>query len=138
MAAAESLAGNLIVHAKGFWQAASLLAFLALAAVFAAPAAAELQPPNAALNSTYAMLRWINAYRGRPEPDALPVLVHGLSDLRAFKDAETCGAYVGFIAGVLGANPDRADALIAEMLTISSDIAATTSSKRGSSFTPKT
>ncbi len=118
MAAAESPAGNLIVRTKGFWQAASLLAFLALAAVFAPPAAAEPQPPTAALNSTDAMVRWINAYRGRPEPDALPILVHGLSDLQAFKDAETCGAYVGFIAGVLGANPDRADALIAKMLTI--------------------
>ena len=64
------------------------------------------------------MLRWINAYRGKPEPDTLPVLVHGLSDLQAFKDAETCGAYVGFIAGVLGANPDRAEALITKMLTI--------------------
>ena len=55
---------------------------------------------------------------GKPEPDTLPVLVHGLSDLQAFKDAETCGANVGFIAGVLGANPDRAEALITKMLTI--------------------
>ena len=38
--------------------------------------------------------------------------------MQAFKDAETSGAYIGFIAGVLGANPDRADALIAKMLTI--------------------
>ena len=118
MAAAELIAANLFVRAKGFWQAAGLLIILALAAVFAAPAAAEAQPPNAALNSTGAMLRWINAYRGKPEPDTLPVLVHGLSDLQAFKDAETCGAYVGFIAGVLGANPDRAEALITKMLTI--------------------
>ena len=118
MAAAESIAANLFVRAKGFWQAAGLLIILALAAVFAAPAAAEPQPPNAALNSTDAMLRWINAYRGKPEPDTLPVLVHGLSDLQAFKDAETCGANVGFIAGVLGANPDRAEALITKMLTI--------------------
>ncbi len=70
MAAAESIAANLFVRAKG-WQAAGLLIILALAAVFAAPAAAEAQPPNAALNSTGAMLRWINAYRGKPEPDPL-------------------------------------------------------------------
>jgi hypothetical protein len=97
--------------------AAAVLAALALAIGLVGPADAA-KPPNAALNSTDSMLRWINAYRGKPEPDGLPVLVHGLSDLQAFKDAETCGAYIGFIAGVLGANPDRADALIEKMLTI--------------------
>src|SRR5271154_6632139 len=125
MAAGELFAGNLFannlfVRPGGFWRHApkGLLAFVALAFLFAAPTAAEQQPPNAATNSTDAMLRWINAYRGKPEPDALPVLVHGLSDLQAFKDAESSGAYIGFIAGVLGANPDRANALITRMLTI--------------------
>ena len=64
------------------------------------------------------MLKWINAYRGKPAPDGLPILVRALSDLQAFKDAETCGAYIGFIAGVLGANPDRATELVAKMLPI--------------------
>jgi hypothetical protein len=109
-----------LVRAGSFWRrimAAAVLAVFALSVGFAAPAAAA-KPPNAPLNSTDSMLRWINAYRGKPEPDGLPVLVHGLSELQAFKDAETCGAYIGFIAGVLGANPDRADALIEKMLTI--------------------
>ncbi len=96
---------------------AALLALLALGTVLVAPAAA-VPPPTAALNSTDAMLKWISAYRGKPEPDRLPVLVRALSDLQAFKDAETCGAYIGFIAGVLGANPDRAAALVARMLPI--------------------
>jgi hypothetical protein len=97
--------------------AAGLLAVLACAIALAAPAAA-LPPPNAGINSTDAMLKWISTYRGKPAPDGVPVLVHALSDLQAFKDAETCGAYIGFIAGVLGANPDRAEALIEKMLTI--------------------
>ena len=124
MGAGELLARNLFAGVWGFWRHAPKgpLAFVvlvaALAAVFAAPAGAEPQPASAAPNSTDSMLRWINAYRGRPEPDALPVLVHGLSDLQAFKDAESSGAYIGFIAGVLGANPGRADALIVKMLTI--------------------
>ena len=41
-----------------------------------------------------------------------------LSERQAFKDAETSGAYLGFIAGVLGANPDRAATLVAKMLPI--------------------
>jgi hypothetical protein len=129
MVAGDSLAGGLLVRvqfvraefvdAKASWRrtAAALLAVFALSIAIAAPAVAAT-PPNAALNSTDSMLKWINAYRGKPEPDGLPVLVHGLSDLQAFKDAETCGAYIGFIAGVLGANPDRADTLIEKMLTI--------------------
>jgi hypothetical protein len=64
------------------------------------------------------MLKWINAYRSRPDPDDLPAVVHTLSALQAFKDAESCGAYIGFIAGVLGANPARAERLVANMLSI--------------------
>jgi hypothetical protein len=89
-----------------------------LAAAAAEAAAAVANPPGAALHSTDAMLKWINAYRRRPDPDSLPALVRTLSDLQAYKDAESSGAYVGFIAGVLGANPARADALIERMLPI--------------------
>jgi len=98
--------------------AIGLFAFVALSIGFAAPALTAVPRPNTALNSTDSMLRWINAYRSKPEPEGLPVLVRALSDLQAFKDAETCGAYIGFIAGVLGANPRRAEALIAKMLSI--------------------
>jgi hypothetical protein len=83
MVAGHWLAGELRRAAVG------LLALLALITGFAAPVVAAVPRPNAALNSTDAMLRWINAYRGKPEPDGLPVLVRALSDLQAFKDAET-------------------------------------------------
>jgi hypothetical protein len=99
------------------WAAGAFLILAALANAFAAPAAAAT-PPGGVLNSTDAMLKWINAYRGKPEPDALPVLVRGLSEMQAFKDPESCGAYIGFIAGVLGTNPQRATALIEKMLAI--------------------
>jgi hypothetical protein len=97
--------------------ASACLALIAFAAVFGSPAVAAT-PPGGSLSSTDATLRWINAYRGKPEPDALPVLVRGLSEMQAFKEPESCGAYIGFIAGVLGANPERADMLIEKMLAI--------------------
>ena len=81
-----------------------LFAVLVVALALVAPAAAA-RPPSAALNSTEGILRWINAYRDKPDPDGLPAVVRTLGALQAFKDAETSGAYVGFIAGVLGANP---------------------------------
>jgi hypothetical protein len=88
---------------------------LALLSIAAAPASAA---PNVAPLSTGAILNWINDYRHKPEPEQLPLLVHALSGLQAFKDPETCGAYIGFIAGVLGSNPARARRLVAKMLTL--------------------
>jgi hypothetical protein len=55
----------------------------------------------------------------RPDPDGLPIVVQALSRSQAFKDPETSGAYIGFIAGVLSSNPARAGELIARMLPIS-------------------
>jgi hypothetical protein len=93
-----------------------VFALFALAFIAAAPAAAA--PSAAAPLSTDTILKWINGYRHRPDPDRLPLVVRALSEMQAFKDSETCGAYVGFIAGVLGANPVRATALVNEMLPI--------------------
>ena len=116
--AAEKYAGIAFARLRVWRRAAgALLVLLALAGVCPLSAGAAT-PPGGSLSSTDAMLRWINAYRGKPEPDALPVLVRGLSEMQAFKEPESCGAYIGFIAGVLGANPERADVLIDKMLAI--------------------
>ncbi len=89
----------------------------AIAFALAVPAAAA-QPPNAPINSTDGLLKWVNGYRNRPDPESLPTVVRALSAMQAFKDAETCGAYIGFIAGVLDANPSRAESLVDKMLAI--------------------
>src|ERR1700732_3769630 len=94
-----------------------LFAVLGVALALITPATAA-RPPAAAFNSTEGILRWINAYRDRPDPDGLPVVVRTLGALQAFKDAEPSGAYVAFIAGLLGANPPRAEKLITKMLAI--------------------
>jgi hypothetical protein len=96
---------------------AALFVALTLAVLPATPTLAA-SSPNAAWNSTESILKWINAYRHRPEPEELPAVVHALSNMQAFKDAESSGPYIGFIAGVLGDNPDRAEMLIAKMLSI--------------------
>ena len=82
-----------------------------------APAKA-VSPPASGFNSNEAILRWINEYRHRPEPERLPSVVRALSGMRAFKSAESSGPYVGFIAGVLGTNAAHAEDLIARMLPI--------------------
>jgi hypothetical protein len=97
--------------------AAGAVAAFAFVMVLSGPAAAA-PPPATPFSSNDALLKWINAYRHKPTPDALPVVVRTLSAMQAFKDAESSGAYIGFIAGVLGANPARAEILIAKMLPI--------------------
>ena len=82
-----------------------------------APAKA-VPPPASGFNSNEAILRWINEYRHRPEPEQLPNVVRALSGMQAFKSAESSGPYVGFIAGVLGTNATHAEDLIAKMLPI--------------------
>jgi len=81
------------------------------------PAGAALLRP-ADLASTNTVLHWINSYRDAPDPKGVPAAMRALSRFGAFNDPERCGAYVGFLAGVIGTNPDRADGLIAGMLSM--------------------
>jgi hypothetical protein len=64
------------------------------------------------------VLAWINGYRHKPEPEHLPVAIQALSKYGAFRDPESCGVYVGFISGVIGANPEIAGDLIARSFPI--------------------
>ena len=61
------------------------------------------------------VLQWINNYREAPEPDRLPDAFKAMREMGSLKDVEQSGIYLGFIAGVLGANPDKAEKLISDM-----------------------
>src|ERR1041385_6566039 len=67
------------------------------------------------------ILGWINQYRFHPEPDKVPAAVHGMSRLGLLTDTEGAGVYVGFLAGIIATNPDKADALIARMFPLSTE-----------------
>jgi len=81
-------------------------------------ALATAAPTGAELNSAEAIQRWIATYRSKPDPAAIPAVVRALVKFGAFKDVETSGTQLGFVAGVLGANPARAENLIAKMLPL--------------------
>jgi hypothetical protein len=68
-----------------------------------------------AFSSPQLILGWINRYRARPEPMRLPEAVKAMSALGVFRDLDSSGVYIGFMAGVLGANPDKADRLVTGM-----------------------
>ena len=82
----------------------------------AVPAAAV--PERIEFTSHDAVSRWISNYRAKSEPSRLPAAVRALSQLGIFKDPESSGVYVGFIAGATSADPDKAEDLIGKMFPI--------------------
>src|SRR5262245_50122024 len=75
-------------------------------------------PPKVEFQSAQHILGWINTYRARPEPEKLPKAVQAMSAFGVFRDLEASGIYVGFMAGVIADNPDKAEKLIAGMFPI--------------------
>jgi hypothetical protein len=91
---------------------AVMLALLLVSApaAFAAPSKKKVE-----FASSEHILRWINGYRLRPEPGKLPAAVKAMSELGVFREMDTAGIYVGFMAGVLQTNPKRAEELVTKM-----------------------
>ena len=88
-----------------------------LALLLASASAADAAPSKkkAEFASSEHILRWINGYRLKPEPGKLPTAVKAMSALGVFREMDTAGIYVGFMAGVLHANPKRAEELVSKM-----------------------
>jgi len=89
-----------------------------LVALLAVSPAAAAPPRPSDLASTEAVLHWISAYRAAPDLDGVPKAMRALSEFGAFNDPERCGVYVGFLAGALGANPDKAYRLVSQTLAM--------------------
>ena len=93
------------------------LATIVALVVFAAPSAATPLRPGE-LGSREAVLAWMNGYRAKRDPGHVPDAVRAISALGVFKDPENAGAFVGFMAGVIGTNPGEAERLIGRMLPL--------------------
>jgi hypothetical protein len=76
------------------------------------------QKPEPKQLTAQMILKWINDYREKPEPDKVPDLVKAMSGIGVFRELEQAGVYQGFIAGVIAANPEIAEKLIAEMFPL--------------------
>jgi hypothetical protein len=70
--------------------------------------------------SVEAVQKWMYGYRIKPEPARIPDAMRILIQSGALKDPETSGIYVGFLAGSIGANPAKADALLAKLFPVPS------------------
>ncbi|MDX2202083.1 MAG: hypothetical protein NW223_04990 [Hyphomicrobiaceae bacterium] len=80
-------------------------------------AASKRKPLNELATQEH-VLRWINGYRLRPEPRKLPAAVKAMSELGLFRELDQAGVYIGFMAGVLQTNPDKAEDLVTRMFPI--------------------
>jgi hypothetical protein len=95
---------------------ARVVAILLLVLPFAAHAAAKKTREAApTFARAEAVLKWINGYRSEPEPEKLPAAVKAMGEFGLLRDLDQAGLQVGFIAGVLGTNPDIAPRLVAQM-----------------------
>jgi hypothetical protein len=93
------------------WLMAGVFALLAVS-----PATAAARPAD--FVSTASVTNWISGYRAKPDPKSVPAAMLALSRLGAFDDPERCGVYVGFFAGVIGSDPDKAGRLISKTMTM--------------------
>jgi hypothetical protein len=93
---------------------------LAFAMALGVPAAAA-PTSTSDLATTDAVLRWINGYRKKPDLAHVPGAVRTLSRLDALRESETAAVYVGFVAGIIGSNPQKADDLVEKMLAIKAE-----------------
>jgi hypothetical protein len=64
------------------------------------------------------VIAWSDSYRLKPEPSRLPAAVKMLSKAGALREPDSAAFHVGFIAGVLGANPKIAEKLVVKMLPL--------------------
>lgn len=98
-----------------------VLAGLIALVLLAAPrtAAAELSPFD---GDDYAgherLLEWVYGYRAKPQPLQVPKSVQAMQRYGLFRDTEKADFFIGFIAGVLNQNPEKADRLIKGMFPL--------------------
>jgi hypothetical protein len=86
-----------------------VLAVLMLPAVAATPRLNEA-------SAREEVLKWIDSYRGGPDPASVPMAMRVLSRRGLLQDADTAGVYVGFLAGVIGAHPAEAESTVGRVL----------------------
>jgi hypothetical protein len=84
-------------------------------ASFRRPAPPTVPAHQSAFSSPDRLLDWVSNYRKHPDLWNVPPAVHAMLDYGLFGDEEKQWFCIGFIAGVLGANPKDGPALIERM-----------------------
>src|ERR1700709_70388 len=62
--------------------------------------------------------QWIYNYRAKPDYAHVPAAVRVLFHAQSFKEPENAGIYLGFVAGAIGSNPEKAEQLITSFFPV--------------------
>jgi hypothetical protein len=96
----------------------ALLSVALLLVATPASGASTSAPRLNELTSRDAVLGWVWAYRSKPNPEGVPAALKAASRLGLLRDPEASGVFVGFLAGVIGANPAKAESLLTKTLPL--------------------
>lgn len=102
---------------RAVWSFVFLL-IAVLCASFSPVHAAQKKAPQKPFTGQEELLTWMNGYRTKPEPMRLPEAVKAFIKAGVTKDMDQAGIYIGFTAGVIGSNPDEAEALVTQMFPL--------------------
>jgi hypothetical protein len=92
---------------------------IAIGVLLASIGASDAAPSHPKdFDSAAEILTWINNYRSKPDPARAAVAIHDLAAFGELRNPESAGVYLGFAAGVLAGNPDKAEALVGRMLPV--------------------
>jgi hypothetical protein len=95
---------------RGVWVAIAVL-------LIARPAMADASKFDEH-TSLDAVQKWIYNYRTKPDYARVPAAVRVLFRFQTFREPENSGIYLGFIAGAIGSNPAKAEAMINDLLPV--------------------
>jgi hypothetical protein len=93
-------------------------AFIAASLLLIQPAQAEKTPDIDPRASLAVVQQWIYNYRAKPDYAHVPAAVRVLFHSQTFKEPESAGIYLGFVAGAIGSNPAKAEQLVASFFPI--------------------
>src|ERR1700710_1929129 len=93
---------------------ALLIALFVLVQPLQAAVAPEIDP-RASLS---VVQQWIYNYRAKPDYAHVPAAVRVLFHSQTFKEPENAGIYLGFIAGAIGSNPQKAEQLVPSLFPL--------------------
>jgi hypothetical protein len=82
------------------------------------PAGATISPEIDPRTSLSVVQQWIYNYRAKPDYAHVPAAVRVLFHAQTFKEPETSGIYLGFIAGAIGSNPAKAEQLVTSFFPV--------------------
>ena len=82
------------------------------------PAHAAVTPEIDARASLSVVQQWIYNYRTKPDYAHVPAAVRVLFHSQTFKEPDSAGIYLGFIAGAIGSTPAKAEQLVTSFFPV--------------------